>query len=53
LQILEGPERTLYVSRETLEDVDPEQLMSELGGPLDPVRGPEPSGSPANEADAP
>ncbi|MGW8527784.1 MULTISPECIES: SGNH/GDSL hydrolase family protein [Nocardiopsidaceae] len=53
LQILEGPERTLYVSRETLEDVDPEQLMSELGGPLDPVRAPEPSGSPANEADAP
>jgi hypothetical protein len=53
LQILEGPERTLYVSRETLEDVDPEQLMSELGGPLDPVRGPEPSGSPTNEADAP
>ncbi|MEE2035736.1 SGNH/GDSL hydrolase family protein [Nocardiopsis sp. CT-R113] len=53
LQILEGPERTMYVSRETLDDVDPDQLMSELGGPLDPVGVPDPSESPANEADAP
>lgn len=42
LQIVEGPERTLYVARETLDDVDPEQLRSELGGPLDPVFGSEP-----------
>ncbi|MFD3684355.1 SGNH/GDSL hydrolase family protein [Nocardiopsis sp. NPDC058631] len=53
LQILQGPERTLYTSRETLDDVDPDQLMSELGGPLDPVGVPETPGSPANEADAP
>ncbi|WP_159940151.1 MULTISPECIES: SGNH/GDSL hydrolase family protein [unclassified Nocardiopsis] len=56
LQIVEGPERVLYVSRETLDDVDPRQLESELGGPLDPAReteAPEVAGSPADEADAP
>lgn len=37
-QIEEGPERVLHVSRETLERVDEELLLSELGGPLDPVR---------------
>ncbi|PDP89050.1 lipase [Glycomyces fuscus] len=50
LQVVEGPEREVYVARETLEDVDPEQLRSELGGPLDPEFAPE---SPDNEADAP
>lgn len=50
LQIVEGPEREVYVARETLEKVDPEQLRSELGGPLDPEFATEP---PGNEADAP
>lgn len=36
-QIEEGPERTLYVTRETVERVDQEMLRSELGGPLDPM----------------
>ncbi|QUX28044.1 SGNH/GDSL hydrolase family protein [Nocardiopsis akebiae] len=50
LQIVQGPEREVYVARETLEKVDPEQLRSELGGPLDPEFATEP---PGNEADAP
>ncbi|WP_117198321.1 MULTISPECIES: SGNH/GDSL hydrolase family protein [unclassified Nocardiopsis] len=50
LQIVEGPEREVYVARETLDKVDPEQLRSELGGPLDPEFATEP---PGNEADAP
>lgn len=37
LQIMEGPERVLYQSRDRLESVTPEKLTSELGGPLDPV----------------
>ena len=41
LQIIEGPEREIHVSRETLDDVDPDQLRSELGGPLDPMFEPE------------
>lgn len=40
LQIVEGPERVLYVSRETLERVDESLLYTELGGPLDPVHAP-------------
>ncbi|WP_040684545.1 SGNH/GDSL hydrolase family protein [Nocardiopsis halotolerans] len=51
LQIVEGPERVLYVSRETLDNVDPEQLRSELGGPLDPEFTPDPSEAPSAEAD--
>ncbi|MFI6574985.1 SGNH/GDSL hydrolase family protein [Nocardiopsis sp. NPDC050513] len=35
LQIEEGPERALYVARETLDNVDEELLATELGGPLD------------------
>ncbi|WP_435106461.1 SGNH/GDSL hydrolase family protein [Nocardiopsis synnemataformans] len=50
LQIVEGPEREIYVARETLDKVDPEQLRSELGGPLDPEFATE---APDNEADAP
>ncbi|MBR8740688.1 SGNH/GDSL hydrolase family protein [Nocardiopsis sp. MG754419] len=37
LQIVEGPERVLYQSRDRLEAVSAEQLTRELGGPLDPV----------------
>ncbi|WP_306368548.1 SGNH/GDSL hydrolase family protein [Nocardiopsis sp. CC223A] len=48
LQIVEGPERVLYVSRETLERVDESLLYTELGGPLDPVH--EPSGEPSAAA---
>lgn len=36
-QIEEGPERALYVTRETVERVDQDMLRSELGGPLDPM----------------
>lgn len=36
-QIEEGPERALYVTRETVEQVDQNMLTSELGGPLDPM----------------
>jgi hypothetical protein len=50
LQVVEGPEREVYVARETLENVDPEQLRSELGGPLDPEFAPD---APDSEADAP
>ena len=39
LQVLEGPERVLYQSRDRLESVSPEKLSRELGGPLDPVNG--------------
>lgn len=46
LQILEGPERVLYQSRDRLESVSPEKLSRELGGPLDPVNG-EPEDEPA------
>ncbi len=46
LQIEKGPERVLYVSRETLDNVDQEQLMSELGGPLDPALNAETSEAP-------
>lgn len=53
VQIMEGPDRVLYVTRETLENVDPEQLRSELGGPLDPEFSPGPSEEPGNEADGP
>ncbi|OOC52910.1 MULTISPECIES: SGNH/GDSL hydrolase family protein [Nocardiopsis] len=42
LQIEEGPERVLYVSRKTLDNVDPTQLKAELGGPLDPALNSEP-----------
>ncbi|CAL9417396.1 hypothetical protein SUDANB121_01799 [Nocardiopsis dassonvillei] len=51
LQIVDGPERVLYVSRETLERVDEALLHTELGGPLDPVHAPsgEPSESPGAE----
>ncbi|GHD35627.1 hypothetical protein GCM10007147_42230 [Nocardiopsis kunsanensis] len=49
-QIEEGPERTLYVTRETLEQVDQEILRSELGGPLDPV-GPEEEVADGGEAE--
>ncbi|WP_017612682.1 SGNH/GDSL hydrolase family protein [Nocardiopsis salina] len=59
-QIEEGPERTLYVTRETVEQVDEEVLLSELGGPLDPIEpedGPPgevtPEEEAAEEADAP
>uniref|UniRef100_UPI003158D8B3 SGNH/GDSL hydrolase family protein n=1 Tax=Nocardiopsis sp. N85 TaxID=3029400 RepID=UPI003158D8B3 len=49
LQIMEGPERVLYVSRETLARVDESLLHTELGGPLDPVHRPseEPSEDPS------
>ncbi|QUX26185.1 SGNH/GDSL hydrolase family protein [Nocardiopsis sp. MT53] len=50
LQIVEGPERVLYVSRETLERVDESLLNTELGGPLDPVHAP--SGGPSDAASA-
>lgn len=52
LQILEGPERVLYVSRETLDRVDESLLHTELGGPLDPAHPPSdpPSESPREEA---
>lgn len=50
LQILEGPERVLYVSRETLDRVDESLLYTELGGPLDPVHAP--SGEPSDEPSA-
>ncbi|WP_116247883.1 SGNH/GDSL hydrolase family protein [Nocardiopsis sp. FIRDI 009] len=46
-QIEEGPERTLYVARETLDNVDKELLASELGGPF--VR----PGTSASEAPSP
>ncbi|MFL1431353.1 MULTISPECIES: SGNH/GDSL hydrolase family protein [unclassified Nocardiopsis] len=52
LQILEGPERVLYVSRETLERVDESLLSTELGGPLDPVHAPPPAPS-QEPSDAP
>lgn len=35
-QIEEGPERALYITRETIERVDEELLLEELGGPHDP-----------------
>jgi lysophospholipase L1-like esterase len=46
LQIEEGPERSLFTSREVLENADAEVLGTELGGPLDPV-----NAVPAEEAD--
>ena len=52
-QIEEGPERALYITRETIERVDEELLVEELGGPHEP-EGPhedlEDEGS-GNEAD--
>ena len=39
-QVEDGPERVLYVSRETLAGVDDDRLAAELGGPLAPVIGP-------------
>ena len=63
LQIVEGPERLLYVTRKTLEGADEALLRTELGGPLDPVHAPSdgpldapsdgPSASPSPGADAP
>ena len=52
-QIEEGPERALYITRETIERVDEELLVEELGGPHDPEgphEDPEEEGS-GNEAD--
>ncbi len=51
LQIIEGPERQIHVSRETLDDVDPDQLRSELGGPLDPMFDPDAPEVPASPSD--
>jgi lysophospholipase L1-like esterase len=56
-QIEEGPERQVYVTRETLAGVDADRLSAELGGPLDPVIGPAapttaPSASPGDGAEA-
>jgi hypothetical protein len=56
-QIEEGPERQVYVTRETLAGVDADRLSAELGGPLDPVIGPAapttaPSASPSDGAEA-
>ncbi|WP_304453947.1 SGNH/GDSL hydrolase family protein [Nocardiopsis sp. YSL2] len=47
-QVEQGPERVLYVSRETLASVDDDRLAAELGGPLAPVVGPPAPGAEAS-----
>ncbi|WP_081748781.1 SGNH/GDSL hydrolase family protein [Nocardiopsis sp. CNT312] len=58
LQVEEGPERTLFVSQETLDRVDAELLAAELGGPLErpetaASQDPETTAPPSDGASAP